>query len=126
MSTKKMIATVAAFAAVTSLSIDEVENQQGRQVTVVVTETPTGLESSGQPIQNARVEYVEDGADDSTAIASTTVQRANSNCNCSGLFCVTVRYTQARCCSVSLGGRPGIGNARSASIPPARYLFSQS
>ena len=35
----------------------------------------------------------------------------NSNCNCRGLFCVTMRYTQARCCSVSLGGRPGMGNA---------------
>ena len=53
------------------------------------------------------------------------VQSANSNCNCNGLFCVTVRYTHARCCSVSLGGRPGIGSDRNAARPPVRYLASQ-
>lgn len=66
-----MLATVAAVVAVVSLSIGEVENQE-RQITVVVTQVPTGLVSSGSPIPNARVEYIEDGADNSTAIASTT------------------------------------------------------
>lgn len=58
-------------AAVVSLSVGEVENQE-RRITVVVTQVPTGLASSGSPIPNARVEYIEDGADNSTAIASTT------------------------------------------------------
>lgn len=71
MKMKKMLATVAAVAAVVSLSVGEVENQQ-RQITVVVTQVPTGLASSGSPIPNARVEYIEDGAENSTAVASTT------------------------------------------------------
>ncbi len=71
MKMKKMLATVAAVAAVVSLSVGEVENQE-RQITVVVTQVPTGLASSGSPIPNAHVEYIEDGADAGTAIASTT------------------------------------------------------
>ena len=71
MKMKKMLATVAVAAAVVSLSVGEVENQE-RQITVVVTQVPTGLASSGSPIPNARVEYIEDGAENSTAVVSTT------------------------------------------------------
>ena len=51
MKMKKMLATVAVAAAVVSLSVGEVENQE-RQITVVVTQVPTGLASSGSPIPN--------------------------------------------------------------------------
>ena len=61
MKMKKMLATIAVVAAVVALSVGEVENQN-RQITVVVTQVPTGLASSGSPIPNALVEYIEDGA----------------------------------------------------------------
>ena len=120
MSTKKMIATVAAFAAVTSLSIDEVENQQGRQVTVVVTETPTGLESSGQSIQNARVEYVEDGADDSTAIASTTDANGSLKFTAGNPGIVTA--SKSGFTTISVGWRTDSGSTLRIELPPPASL----
>ena len=115
-----MVAAVAAFAVVALLSIDEVENQQGRQVTVVVTEVPSGLASSGRPIQDARVEYVEDGVDDSAAIASTT--DANGSLKFTAGSPGIVTASKSGFTTISVGWRNDSGSTLRIQLPPPASL----
>ena len=120
MTTKKTLATIAAFAAVAFLSMDEVENQQGRQVTVVVTQTPNGLESTGRPINNARVEYVEDGAEDSTAIASTT--DANGSIKFTAGNAGVVTASKSGFTTISIGYNKSSDSTLRIELPPPATL----
>ena len=113
---KKMVAVLAAGAVVTFLSIDEVENQ-GRQVTGVVARTPSGLATTGSPIQNARVEYVEDGADDSTALVATTDQNGRFAFPAEGSGIVTA--SKSGLATISVGWRSGTGALRIELPSPA-------
>ena len=120
MSTKKMVAAAAAFAVVASLSIDDVENQQGRQVTVVVTQTPTGLATTGQPIEDARVEYVEDGADDSASIASLTDANGSLKLTVGNPGIVTA--SKSGLTTISVGWRTDSGSTLRIELPPPASL----
>lgn len=61
--TKRIIAAVAT---ITTLLFTGavVQNQTARKVTGVVAHSPSGLASAGRPIPNARVEYLDDSADE--------------------------------------------------------------
>lgn len=119
MKMKKMLATVAAVAAVVSLSVGEVENQN-RQITVVVTQVPTGLASSGSPIPNARVEYIEDGADNSTAISSTT--DANGSLQLTAGNPGVVTASKSGFTTISVGYHRDIGSTLRIALPPPANL----
>lgn len=106
MKTKKIIAMLAAGATVASLSVSKVENQ-GRQVSGVVSTTPSILAATGSPISNARVEYVEDGADDSTALVATTDQNGRFAFTAGGSGIVTASKSGRATISVGWGRDTG-------------------
>ena len=116
---KRMLATVAAVAAGVSLSMDEVENQN-RQITVVVTQVPTGLASSGSPIPNAHVEYIEDGAAAGIATSSTT--DANGSVKLTAGNPGVVTASKSGFTTISVGYHRDVGSTLKIALPPPASL----
>ena len=112
----KMVAALAACAAVAFLSIDEVENQE-RQITGVIARTPSGLITVGSPIQNASVEYVEDGAAGSTALIATTDRNGRFSFTAGGSGIVTA--SKSGFATISVGWRSDTGALRIELPAPA-------
>lgn len=109
MKMKKTIAVLAAIAAVAFLSVDEVENQ-ALQISGVVSTPPGNLATVGSPISNTRVEYVEDGADDSTALVATTDQNGRFSFTAGNSGIVTA--SKSGRATISVGWRRGTGALR--------------
>lgn len=68
MSISKILTLAALAAALVFIFGDVVENQE-RKIKGIVVQTPTGLNTTGRPVANARIEYM---GDNSTGVQSTT------------------------------------------------------
>ena len=68
MSISKIMTLTALVAMLVFIFGDVVENQ-GRNISGIVVEAPTGLDTTGRPVANARVEYM---GDNSTEVQTTT------------------------------------------------------
>lgn len=68
MSISKILTLAALAAALVFIFGDVVENQE-RKIKGIVVQTPTGLNTTGRPVANARIEYM---GDNSTEVQSTT------------------------------------------------------
>ena len=63
------IMTLAALVAMLVFIFGDVVENQGRNISGIVVEAPTGLDTTGRPVANARVEYM---GDNSTGVQTTT------------------------------------------------------
>lgn len=106
---KKMAPVLAAFVVVAIPSVSVVENQE-RQISGVVSTPPGNLATVGSPIANARVEYVEDGADNSTALVATTDQNGRFSFTAGDSGIVTA--SKSGRATISVGWRYGTGALR--------------
>ena len=111
-----MIAVLAAVATVVYLSIDAVENQT-RQITGIVTDTPSSLATSGTPLSGVRVEYVEDGADADSALVATTGQDGRFSFTAGGSGVVTA--SKSGLVRISVGWESGTSTLRIELMSPA-------
>ena len=116
MNTKKMIAMLAAVAAVAYLSVGEVENQE-RQITGIVEYPLSDLETVKRPIRNVRVEYVEDEADDRNALITTTDENGRFSFTAGESGVVTASKSGRT--TISVGWQDGVGTLRIELPPPA-------